>query len=172
VRFRATLQLGGKTATGIEVPTEVVERLGAGKRPPVRVTIKGHSYRTTIAPMGGRFMLPVSADNRTSAGVVAGDEVDIDVALDTEPREVSVPPDLAEALDADPTPSSTSMGCRTATSCATCSRSREPRRPRLGSGVSPRRSARYARAEPDPDSDRRLQGDRERVMTSRGGMQR
>jgi hypothetical protein len=102
VRFRATLQLGGKTATGIEVPTEVVERLGAGKRPPVRVTIKGHTYRTTIAPMGGRFMLPVSADNRTSAGVVAGDEVDIDLALDTEPREVSVPPDLAEALDADP----------------------------------------------------------------------
>jgi hypothetical protein len=102
VRFRATLQLGGKTATGIEVPAEVVESLGAGKRPPVRVTIKGHTYRTTVAPMGGRFMLPVSADNRTSAGVVAGDEVDVDVALDTEPREVSVPPDLAEALDAEP----------------------------------------------------------------------
>ena len=102
MRFRATLQLGGKTATGIEVPAEVVESLGAGKRPPVRVTIKGHTYRTTVAPMGGRFMLPVSADNRTSAGVVAGDEVDVDVALDTEPREVSVPPDLAEALDAEP----------------------------------------------------------------------
>jgi hypothetical protein len=102
MRFRATLQLGGKTATGIEVPAEVVEGLGAGKRPAVRVTIKGHTYRTTVAPMGGRFMLPVSADNRTSAGVAAGDEVDVDVALDTEPREVSVPPDLAEALDAEP----------------------------------------------------------------------
>lgn len=102
MRFRATLQLGGKTATGIEVPTEVVESLGSGKRPPVRVTIKGHTYRTTVAPMGGRFMLPVSSDNRTSAGVAAGDEVDVDIALDTEPREVSVPPDLAEALDAEP----------------------------------------------------------------------
>jgi hypothetical protein len=102
MRFRATLQLGGKTATGIEVPAEVVEGLGAGKRPAVRVTIKGHTYRTTVAPMGGRFMLPVSADNRTSAGVAAGDEVDVDIALDTEPREVSVPPDLAEALDAEP----------------------------------------------------------------------
>src|SRR5918996_908909 len=100
VRFRATLELGGKTATGIEVPAEVVESLGSGKRPSVRVTIKGHTYRTTVAPMGGRFMVPVSADNRTSAGVAAGDEVD--VALDTEPREVSVPPDLAEALDAEP----------------------------------------------------------------------
>ena len=102
MRFRATLQLGGKTATGIDVPAEVVESLGAGKRPPVSVTIKGHTYRTTVAPRGGRFMLPVSADNRASAGVVAGDEVDVDVALDTEPREVSVPPDLAEALDAEP----------------------------------------------------------------------
>ncbi len=102
MRFRATLQLGGKTATGIEVPAEVVESLGAGKRPPVRVTINRHTYRTTVAPMGGRFMLPVSADNRTRAGVAAGDEVDVGIALDTEPREVSVPPDLAEALDAEP----------------------------------------------------------------------
>jgi len=102
MRFRATLQIGGKTATGIEVPTEVVESLGSGKRPPVRVTIKGHTYRTTVAPMGGRFMLPVSSDNRASAGVAAGDVVDVEIALDTEPREVPVPPDLAEALDAEP----------------------------------------------------------------------
>ena len=102
MKFEATVILGGKTATGIEVPAEVVESLGSGKRPAVRVTINGHTYRTTVAPMGGRFMLPVSADNRMSAGVAAGDEVDVGIALDTEPREVSVPPDLAAALDAEP----------------------------------------------------------------------
>jgi hypothetical protein len=98
-RFRATLELGGKTATGIHVPDRVVESLGAGRRPPVKVTIRGHSYPSTIATMGGRFMLPVSAENRSCAGVSAGDEFDVQVALDTKPRTVEVPTDLAEALD-------------------------------------------------------------------------
>jgi hypothetical protein len=101
MRFRATIELGGKTATGIRVPPEVVEGLGSGKKPAVSVTIHGHTYRSTIASMGGVFMLPVSAEVRASAGVAAGDEVDVDIALDTAPREVSVPPDLAAALDAD-----------------------------------------------------------------------
>ena len=101
MRFRATVELGGKTATGIEVPTEVVESLGAGKRPPVRVTINGHTYRSTVASMGGRFMLPVSAENRSGAGVAAGDEVDVELEVDTAPREVAVPPDLAHALRRD-----------------------------------------------------------------------
>lgn len=101
MRFRATLELGGKTATGIRVPPEVVEGLGSGKKPAVSVTINGHTYRSTIASMGGVFMLPVSAEVRGSAGIEAGDEVDVDVTLDTAPREVSVPPDLAAALDAD-----------------------------------------------------------------------
>jgi hypothetical protein len=101
MRFRATLELGGKTATGIRVPPEVVERLGSGKKPAVSVTINGHTYRSTIASMGGVFMLPVSAEVRGSARVEAGDEVEVDVTLDTAPREVSVPPDLAAALDAD-----------------------------------------------------------------------
>lgn len=101
MRFRSVVRLGGKTATGIPVPAEVVEDLGRGKRPPVRVTINGHSYRSTVAPMGGEFMLPLSAENRDGAGVAAGDEVDVDIELDTEPREVKVPPDLAEALDRD-----------------------------------------------------------------------
>jgi hypothetical protein len=99
MRFRATIQLSGKTATGIRVPVEVVGSLGAGKRPPVRVTINGHTYRSTVAPMGGVFMIGVSAENRDAAGVHAGDEVDVDIELDTEPREVTVPPDFAEALD-------------------------------------------------------------------------
>ena len=101
MRFRATVELGGKTATGIEVPAEVVESLGSGKRPPVTVTVNGHTYRSTVASMGGRYLLPLSAENRTAAGASAGDEIDVDVELDTAPREVEVPPDLQAALDAD-----------------------------------------------------------------------
>src|SRR5712691_3848626 len=72
MRFRATVELGGKTATGIEVPEDVVATLGSGNRPPVTVTIGGHTYRTTVARMGGRFLIPLSAENRTGAGVAAG----------------------------------------------------------------------------------------------------
>ena len=101
MRFHSMVQLGGKTATGIPVPEEVVSNLGPSKRPPVRVTINGHTYRSTVASRGGEFVVPISAENREGAGVVAGDEVDIDIELDTEPREVAVPPDFAEALDRD-----------------------------------------------------------------------
>lgn len=101
MRFRATVLLGGKTATGIPVPAHVVEGLGAGKRPPVRVTVGAHSYRSSVAVMGGQFLLPLSAQNRASAGVAAGDEVDVDIELDDDPREVVVPPDFAAALEAD-----------------------------------------------------------------------
>ena len=101
MRFRATVELGGKTATGIEVPEDVVAALGSGNRPPVAVTIGGHTYRTTVARMGGRFLIPLSAENRTGAGVAAGDQVDVDIALDSGPREVAVPADLAEALAQD-----------------------------------------------------------------------
>ena len=98
MKFRSTVELGGKTATGIEVPAKVVDRLGSSKRPAVKVTINGHSYPSTIASMGGRYMLPLSAENRTAAGVAAGDKVSVDVILDTAPRVVSVPPELARAL--------------------------------------------------------------------------
>lgn len=98
--FRALLMLNGKTATGIEVPEEVVLALGAGKRPAVRVSINGYAYRTTVAPMGGRFLVGVSAEHRLAAGLSAGDEVDVELQLDTEPRTVAVPGDLAAALDA------------------------------------------------------------------------
>lgn len=103
MRFRAQLELAGKTATGIVVPPEVVESLGQGKKPPVTVTINGFSYRSSIAVMGGRFLIPVSGENRQGAGISAGDEIEVDVELDTEPRVVAVPPDLARALAADPT---------------------------------------------------------------------
>ena len=101
MRFRATVELGGKTATGIEVPEEVVTALSSGGRPPVTVTIGGHAYRTTVARMGGRYLVPLSAENRTAAGVAAGDQVDVDIEPDTAPREVAVPADLAEALAGD-----------------------------------------------------------------------
>jgi hypothetical protein len=99
VRFRTTLLQSGKTATGFEVPEAVVGALGRGKRPSVKVTINGYSYRNTVAVMGGVFMIGVSAENRAGAGVAGGDEMDVDLELDTAPREVTVPADFAAALD-------------------------------------------------------------------------
>ena len=98
MRFRAIIQLGGKNATGIPVPPEIVASLGSSKHPPVRVTIGDFTYRSSVASMNGVFMLPLSAERRVSAGVGAGDEVEVEITLDTEPREVEVPPDFAEAL--------------------------------------------------------------------------
>jgi Bacteriocin-protection, YdeI or OmpD-Associated/Domain of unknown function (DUF1905) len=102
VRFRTRIQQSGRTATGIQVPEEVIEALGSGKRPAVKVTINGYTYRSTVAVMGGVYMIGVSAENRAGAGVAGGDEVDVDIDLDTVPREVSVPTDFAAALDAEP----------------------------------------------------------------------
>jgi hypothetical protein len=101
MRFRTKILPAGKTAAGIEVPAKVVAALGSSKRPPVRATINGFTYRSTVAVMGGKFMLGVSNDVRNSAGVAAGDTVDIDLELDTEAREVPIPPDFAAALARD-----------------------------------------------------------------------
>ena len=98
MRFRATLETNGRTATGIEVPSSVVDALAAGRRPPVRVTLQEHTYRTTVARMGGRYLVPVSAEVRKAAGVTAGDELDVGIELDDAPRTVDVPADLAAAL--------------------------------------------------------------------------
>ncbi len=102
MQFRTTILQGGKTATGIEVPEEIVTALGSGKRAKVKVTINGYTFRNSVAPLGGVFMIGVSDDVRRAAGVAGGDEVDVDVELDTEPRVVSVPADLAVALDGEP----------------------------------------------------------------------
>jgi hypothetical protein len=102
MRFRTTILQGDKTATGIHIPDEIVEALGSGRRPPVKMTIKGYTYRSTVAVVSGRFMVGVSADHRAGAGVAGGDEVDVDIELDTAPREVAVPADFAQALDAEP----------------------------------------------------------------------
>jgi hypothetical protein len=101
MRFTTTIELGGRTATGIPVPEEVVLGLGRGKRVPVTVTIGGHTYRSTIAAYNGAYMLPLAAEHREAAGVAAGQEVEVDVEVDDAPREVEVPEDLAAALAAD-----------------------------------------------------------------------
>jgi Bacteriocin-protection, YdeI or OmpD-Associated/Domain of unknown function (DUF1905) len=102
MKFRATIEQNGKTATGFRVPAEVVEAMGSGKRPAVLVTINGQTYRNTVAVMGGEYMVGVSAENRALTGVAAGDEVEIDLVPDTAPREVVVPDDFATALAAEP----------------------------------------------------------------------
>ncbi len=95
------LKTGGNTA-GIVVPDEVVAALGAGKRPKVRATIKGYTWRTSITPMDGRFWVGVSAEVRAGAGVAGGDEVELALEVDDAPREVEVPADFAAALAASP----------------------------------------------------------------------
>jgi hypothetical protein len=102
MKFEATILQGGKTATGIVVPPQIVEGLGAGKKPAVKVTLKGHTYRTTVATMGGDFMIPVSSEIRKITGAAGGDKVSIDIELDTEPRVLEVPQDFSDALDKEP----------------------------------------------------------------------
>ena len=99
--FRTTVVQSGKTATGLQVPDDVVAALGGGKRPPVTVTLGGYGYRTTVAPMGGAFWIPLAAEHREAAGLQAGQEVDVRVELDTATRETPLPEDLAAALDDD-----------------------------------------------------------------------
>ncbi|GIE90173.1 YdeI/OmpD-associated family protein [Actinoplanes regularis] len=87
---------------GLEVPPEVVEALGGGARPPVTITINGHSWKSRVAIMRGRHLLGLSNANRQAAGVAVGDEVEVELELDSEPRVVVEPPDFAQALDDDP----------------------------------------------------------------------
>lgn len=101
MKFTTTIFFDGNN-TGIEVPPGVEEQLGGGKRPAVNVLVAGFAYRSTIAPMGGKFLIPLSAARRTEAGVKGGDEVEVELTLDTAPRAVEVPSDLAAALDAEP----------------------------------------------------------------------
>ena len=101
MKFTTTVQ-GSGNKTGIEVPEQVVSELGAGKRPPVVVTIYGKSYRSSIAVMGGQNLISLSAANREFVGAEAGDTVDVDLELDTQPRIVEVPGDLAAAMAAEP----------------------------------------------------------------------
>jgi len=85
--------------TGIEVPADVIEALGAGRKPPVVVTVNGYEYRSTVAVMGGRYLIGFSADKRTATGIQGGDAIVVDLEVDTAPRTVEVPDDLAAALE-------------------------------------------------------------------------
>jgi hypothetical protein len=100
--FRASIQQTGKTACGIEVPEAIVTALGGSRRPAVVVTLDGYTYRSTVAPMGGGWWLGVNSEHREASGLRAGDVVQVTLELDTAPRELEVPPELATALDADP----------------------------------------------------------------------
>jgi len=101
MKFRAQVE-PAEPMRGLEIPQQVVEALGGGKRPRVIITINGHSWRSRVAIMRGRFLLGLSNANRQAASVVTGEEVEIELKLDPEPPTVSVPPDFARALDADP----------------------------------------------------------------------
>jgi len=98
MRFRTTVLTTGKTAAGFVVPEEVMDALAAGRKPAVRVTINGHTYRSSVGTIEGRPMVGVSAEHRAAAGLIGGEEVDVELELDTAPRTVEVPEDFAAAL--------------------------------------------------------------------------
>ena len=102
IRFKTTLLQTGKTTTGIEVPSEVIQKLAAGAKPALRVQVNAYTYRTTVGVMGGRSMLPFSSQHREASGLKGGDSITVEVAVDKEPRTLELPDDLAKALAAKP----------------------------------------------------------------------
>ncbi len=102
MKFHTKVLSTGKNTTGIQVPESIVQSLDAGKRPPVRVTVNGYTYRTSIATVSGKYMLSVSAEVREAAGVAGGDAVEVAVEVDKTPRVLAVPPELQAALKRDP----------------------------------------------------------------------
>ena len=101
MKFRTKVIPSGN-ATGVEIPVKVMEALAAGSRPLITVTINSHSWRSRVAHMRGQFLVGISAANRLASGILQGDLVEVDLALDTEPRVLPEPKDLAEALNGDP----------------------------------------------------------------------
>jgi len=100
--FKTTILSTGKNTTGIVIPAAIIEELGAGKKPPVKVTLNGYTYRSTVAVMGGKFMVGVSSSVRTESGVKGGDTYNVTIELDTEERKVTLPDALKKALDENP----------------------------------------------------------------------
>ena len=96
--FHTTILQTGKNTAGIQVPEEIMEKLGAGKRPLVRVTINKYTYRSAVAVMGGKYMISFNPEHRKASGVQGGDETDVTLELDLEPRTVEIPKDLKAAL--------------------------------------------------------------------------
>jgi hypothetical protein len=100
-RFTAELERVGKTSARFPVPFDLREAFGRA-RPPVKVTIDGHTWRTTPGVYGGVGYIGLNRAVRAAAGVDAGDRVRVAMALDTEPRTVQPPEDLRSALEAEP----------------------------------------------------------------------
>jgi bifunctional DNA-binding transcriptional regulator/antitoxin component of YhaV-PrlF toxin-antitoxin module len=96
--FTTTLSGTADGPTGIVVPAENVEALGAGKKPAIKVTVSGYSYPSTVAVMGGKFMIPFAAEHRKASGIKAGDAIEVTLELETQPRVFDLPEDLAAAL--------------------------------------------------------------------------
>ncbi|MEP6755668.1 MAG: YdeI/OmpD-associated family protein [Chthonomonadales bacterium] len=97
--FRTNLSGTATGPTGIKVPSEIIEQLGSGKKPPVVVSVNGYEYRSTVAVMGGAFMIPFSSEHRSKSGIGAGDSITVTLSLDEKPRTVEIPDDLALALN-------------------------------------------------------------------------
>lgn len=98
-KFQTTVLKTGKTATGIVIPEEIIQKLNSGKKPRIKVTLNNYTYRSTVAVMGDKFMVGVSADVRKASGVNGGDKLTVKIELDTEVREVVLPTDFKKALD-------------------------------------------------------------------------
>lgn len=137
MKFRAYVE-ATEPMRGLEVPPEVVEALGGGKRPAVTITINGHSWKSRVAIMGGRYLLGLSKANRQAAGVMTGDEVEVEVEIDAEPRVVIEPADFVRALDADPVARTAYERLSYGRKREYCSRSSARRRPRRAYGGSRR----------------------------------
>ncbi len=103
LKFSTVLLQAGKTATGIKIPDEIIEKFGAGKKPAIRVTINNFTYRSTVAVMGGAYMVGVNAENREGAKVKGGDKIDVTIELDTVERTIEVPGELQKALNKNST---------------------------------------------------------------------
>jgi Domain of unknown function (DUF1905)/Bacteriocin-protection, YdeI or OmpD-Associated len=99
LKFKTTLLQAGKTATGIKIPDDIIEKLGGGKKPLVKVTINNFTYRSAVAVMGGAYMVGVNAENREAAKVKGGDKIDVTIELDTEERTVEMPADFLKVLN-------------------------------------------------------------------------
>ena len=95
-----TTILGVGNNAGIPVPEEILEELGAGKRPGLLVNANGYEYRTSVGVMKGQFLLSLSAAHRKASGLGPGDEVSVTLTVADAPREVNVPEDLAAAMEA------------------------------------------------------------------------
>jgi len=98
LKFSTVLLTAGKTATGIKIPDEIIEKLGGGKKPLVKITINNFTYRSAVAVMGGAYMVGVNAENREGAKVKGGDKIDVTIELDTEVRTIDIPAELQKAL--------------------------------------------------------------------------